>query len=185
MDEALCRRWMVTEVSAFLGEEKKGALLERASAGLREVLTSDGPRDTWALAGLLVEALVAADLVAGRGDYETCWDIGRFIAKREIGPVQAIALKVLRASMIMSLAPGLYSTHFKDAGRVATLPTGDRALVVSFLNFPAPHRALCVGLGGWMEGWLGLRERSSIRIDHVACRCQGLPSCDYAVSWED
>jgi hypothetical protein len=185
MDEALCRRWMVTEVSAFLAEEKRDALLERASAGLREALASDGPRDTWAPAGLLVEALIAADLVAGRGDYAICWDIGRFIAKREIGPVQAIALKVLRASMIMSLAPGLFSTHFKDAGRVATLPTGDRALVVSFLNFPAPHLALCVGLGGWMEGWLGLRERSSIRIHHVACRCQGSPSCDYAVAWED
>ena len=185
MDEALCRRWMVTEVSVFLGEEKKGALLERASAELREILTSDGPRDTWAPAGLLVESLVAADLIAGRGDYTSCWNIGRFIAKREIGPVQAIALKVLRASMIMSLAPGLFSTHFKDAGRVATRSTGDRALVVSFLGFPEPHRALCVGLGGWMEGWLGLRERSSIRVDHVACRCQASPTCDYAVSWED
>lgn len=185
MDEAFCRRWMVTEVSAFLGEEKRGALLEQASADLRAILTSDGPRDTWALAGLLVEALVAADLIAGRGDYSTCWDVGHFIAKREIGPVQAIALKVLRASIIMSLAPGLFTTHFKDAGRVATLPTGERALVVSFINFPTPHPALCLGLGGWMEGFLGLRKRSSIRIEHIGCRCQGLPSCDYAVSWED
>lgn len=176
---------MVREVRAFLGEENEAALLERASPDLRDVLTTDGPRDDWALAGLLVEALVAADLIAGRGDYTTCWNIGRFIAKREIGPVQAIALKVLRASMIMSLAPGLFSTHFRDAGRVATRSTGDRALVVSFLGFPGPHPALCIGLGGWMEGWLGLRDRSSITVDHVACRCQDSPSCDYAVSWED
>jgi len=129
--------------------------------------------------------LVGADRIAGRSDYATCWNIGHFIASREIGPVHAIALKVLRPSMIMSLAPGLFSTHFKDAGRVATLPTGERALVVSFVQFPAPHRALCLGLGGWMEGWLGLRPRSAIHVDHVVCRCQDAPSCDYAVSWED
>jgi hypothetical protein len=176
---------MLTEVAAFLGEERAMPLLERVGSELREALTGNGPRDAWVPTRLLVEAIVAADQIAGRSDYATCWDIGRFIASREIGPVHAIALKVLRPSIIMSVAPSIFSTHFKDAGRVATLPTGERALLVSFLQFPSPHRALCLGLGGWMEGWLGLRPRSAIRIDHVVCRCRDAPSCDYAVAWED
>jgi hypothetical protein len=185
MEETLCRQWMLTEVAAFVGQERAAPFLDQVGSELRDVLASKGLRDTWVPARLLVESIVAADRIAGRGDYATCWAMGRFIASREIGPVHAIALKVLRPSMIMSMAPGIYSTHFKDAGRVATLPTGERALVVSFLQFPAPHPALCLGLGGWMEGWLALRPRSAIRIDHIACRCQDAPSCDYAVAWED
>lgn len=176
---------MVTEVGAFFGSEGTAPLIERAGSELRDVLTNHGSRDAWVPARLLVEAIVAADSIAGRGDYAACWGIGRFIAKKEIGPVYEIALKILRPSMIVSLAPGLFSTHFKDAGRVTTIQTGERALVVSFLQFPDPHPALCLGLAGWMEGWLGLRQRSAISVEHVGCRCQEAPSCDYAVSWED
>lgn len=184
-DQPECKAWLVHEVVRLLGDERRASALEGAGPALRTFLL-DGTRgrDAWVPTSLLVDAIVVADRIAGTGDLALAWELGLRVARGEIGPVHEIALRVLRPSMLMSLAPGLFGTHFRGSGRVAILPTGERSLVVSFTGLPEPHRAHCRALGGWMEGWLGLGARHSIHIEHVVCRCDGASACNYTASWE-
>ena len=184
VDQPESKAWLVHEVVALIGEPERSRLLEAASPSLRGFLM-DGPRgrDAWASLSLLIDALVLADRVAGKGDLQLAWQLGLRIARNEVGPVQEIALRVVRPSMLMSVAPGLFGTHFRNCGRVAIRPSGEHSLTASFTGLSTPHRAHCKALGGWMEGWLGIGRRHSIRVEHVTCRCDGASACDYTAMW--
>src|ERR1043165_5721890 len=114
-----CKAWLVHKVVVLLGEEDRARLLESARAPVRRFVL-DGGRDldSWVPTAFLIEVLVLADSIAGRGDLSTAWQMGLEIAKSEIGPVQEIALRVLRPSLLMAVAPGLFGTHFRNSGRV-------------------------------------------------------------------
>jgi hypothetical protein len=186
MADARIRTKLVGDVLEYLDAEQRERFLVEASPALREALR--GPardRAEWVPIALFGETVVLADRIVGTGDLSSCWGIGLFVAKCEVGPVQSLAMKVLRPSMIISLAPSLFTTHFQDAGRVIIRAAGEHALVVSFLDFPDPKRAQCLVIGGWMQGWLGLGPRRAIRVEHTACRCDRAASCEYSVAWEE
>jgi hypothetical protein len=186
MGEPRSRAWLIDRVLAYLDASQQRRFATEASAPLGVlVATAKRDRPDWVPMSTFTEAIVLADRVAGNGDLSACWKLGRFVATHEVGAVQALAMRVLRPSLIMSIAPGLWSTHFQDAGRVTIRATGDRALIVSFPDSPTPERAHCLAVGGWIEGWLGLGPRKSIRVDHPICRCTGHASCDYTVAWEE
>lgn len=186
MDQGECRGWLVGGVVAWVDAQIEGGLSALASPELAAWLeTPESRRRDWVSTELLVEALVLSDRLAGRGDLSLCRGIGIYVARREVGPVQALALRVLRPPILMSLAPSLWRTHFRDTARVTIRGRGDRDILVSFSEAASPKRPLCLAVGGWIEGWLGLGERTQICVDHVACRCEGETTCDYAVSWEE
>jgi hypothetical protein len=181
-----CRGWLITGVAAWADARADGALYTRASRSLAALLeTPESRRADWVSTELLIEALLLSDTLFGHNDLGLCRGIGFYIAQREAGPVQALALRVLRPPILMSLAPSLWSTHFRDTARVTVRGRGDRDIVVSFSEAESPTRALCLAVGGWMEGWLALGQRSEIRVDHIVCRCEGATTCDYSVTWEE
>jgi hypothetical protein len=141
-------------------------------------------REGWAPLPLFHEALVTADAVSGRGDLEACWHVGRFIAQHEVGAVRSLALKILRPAMVLSLTSSLWQVHYRKAGRAVTNVTGASAIKLSIIDYPTPHRAHCLSVAGWVQGALELGRRRSIRVDKVACRCEGAAACEYHVSWE-
>jgi predicted hydrocarbon binding protein len=69
--------------------------------------------------------------------------------------------------------------------RVTVRGLGDTQIVVTFSGAEETTRPLCLAVAGWMEGFLGLGARRNIRVDHVACVCDGAGTCDYAVTWEE
>lgn len=186
MKHGECRGWLLSGVAEWVEARQSGALSAAASQPLTDWLEQPEARhEDWISTELLVEALVIADRSVGRGDFSLCPGIGIFLATREAGPVHALAMRILRPPILMSLAPSLWNTHFRDTARVTVRGRGDRDIVVSFSDASSPKRPLCLAIGGWMEGWLGLGPRKSIRVDHTACRCEGASTCDYDVSWEE
>jgi hypothetical protein len=181
-----CRGWLLSGVAAYLDEPRHERLLGLASPELRGFLTKpEARRDDWIPLAWIVEALTLADGIAGSGDLALTWKIGAFVAAREVGVVQTLALKLLRPPMIMSLASGLWVTHYRHAGRVVARGRGDRDMLVSFLDVPETSRALCLSIGGWIEGFLGLGPRHDIDVRHVACRGLGAAVCEFSVTWEE
>src|SRR5262245_28299948 len=131
------------------------------------------------------EALSVADAVGAKGDFASCWDIGHFISKHEGGAVRSLALKLLRPSTLLSLSSSLWQVHYKNAGRAVTHVAGPSAIRLSIVDYPTPHRGHCLTVGGWIQGALEMGRRRSIKVAKVACRCDGAPSCDLTVSWEE
>ena len=180
------RTWLITEVAAYLPPDARDPFLRGASAGLRELLgRPPGDRDAWAPLGLFIEALELADRISGRGDLSACWSIGRFTASHEMGVVRSFALKLLRPPAIISLSTSLWSVHYRSAGRAAAQGIGPAKVAVSIVDFPTPHRAHCLAVGGWMQGALELGPRRGIQVAKVSCRCEGAPTCDFHVEWAE
>lgn len=186
MTSARIRTKLLRDAYESLDVDQRRLFSADASPALQEFVVHPAEdRPEWAPMSLFGEAVVLADRVAGKGDFSTCWGIGLFVAKSEIGPVQSLAMKILHPSMVISLAPSLFTTHFQEAGRVSVRATGERALLASFIDFPEPHPAQCLTIGGWIQGWLGLGPRHAVRVEHTSCRCERALSCDYTVAWDD
>jgi hypothetical protein len=159
--------------------------MQEASPELRSAFASArADRDGWSPLGLFHEALVTADAVGGRGDLASCWQIGHFVARHEVGAVRSLALRILRPSMVLSLTSSLWQVHYRNAGRAVTQVAGPGAIRLSVLDYPSPHKAQCLSLAGWIQGALELGRRRAIKVEKIACRCDQAASCDYRVSWE-
>ena len=180
------RSWLVVKVAEYLPPNGRRRLFERAGPELRALLIRQrDAREAWTRLGLFHEALELADALAERGDLASCWDIGRFTAGYELGVVRSFALKMLRPGTTMSLATSLWQVHYRNAGRAVVRVTGPNAVMFSLVDYPSPHRAHCLAVGGWVQGALALGPRRAIEVRKVACRCIGALSCDYAISWEE
>jgi hypothetical protein len=180
------RAWLITDIAHYVPDDARPRFIAGLSPALQTLFTrARGDRNGWAPLSLFIEALEAADRVAGRGDFASCWEIGRSTAKRESGVVRSFALRVLRPTALLSLATSLWSVHYRNAGRAVVRGTGPRGLSFSLVDFPFPHRAHCLAVGGWVQGALELGPRRHINVGKTACRCEGASMCDYEVTWEE
>ncbi len=154
-----------------------------ATPALRDVLTATGkPPGGWVDFELFVEANVLADRLFGAGDLGLVWEMGRFAASHNAGVWKSIFMRHMRPAMLLGITAGLWSSHY-DSGRLASRSTGESSLLVSILDFPSPHRAHCLSIGGWMHGSLELGPRKSIEVRELSCRTTGGTSCDFRLSW--
>lgn len=170
-------------VEARFGTAARQRYRAEASPGLRELLsTTSKPPGGWVDFDLFVEANVLADRLFAKGDLALAWDMGHFAASHNAGVWKSMFMRHLRPAMLLGITAGLWSSHY-DGGRLATRSTGDNSLLVTLLDFPQPHRAHCLSIGGWMQGSLELGPRTNIRVQELSCRRQGGTSCDFRLTW--
>jgi hypothetical protein len=184
--EPRCKGWLLTGVAAYLEPEQRAKLAELAGPELRAFLAqTESRRDDWIPVQWIIEALILSDRIVGTGDLSVAWRIGRFVASREVGIVQQLALRVLRPAVIMSLSSGLWVTHYRNAGRVGARGVSDRDMIITFSDVPEKSRALCLSIGGWIEGFLALGPRTNIVVRHGACMSEGASACEFRVTWDE
>ena len=170
-------------VEAKFGMSGRQRYRDAASPALRDVLsTQTKPPGGWVDFTLFVEATVLADRLFARGDLALAWEIGRFAASHNAGVWKSMFMRHMRPPMLMGISSGLWSSHY-DGGRLASRSTGDTSLMVSLLDFPTPHRAHCISIGGWMQGSLELGPRKDIQVQELSCRAHGATSCDFRLFW--
>jgi hypothetical protein len=172
---------------AYVEKQYGAGALQRyrgsASPPLRELLGATAkPPGGWVDFALFVEATVLADRLFGRGDMALAWEMGRFAASHNAGVWKSIFMRHVRPAMLLGITSGLWSSHY-DGGRLASRSTGDASMLVSILDFPAPHRAHCLSIGGWMQGSLELGPRKNIHVQELSCRLNGGTSCDFRLTW--
>ncbi len=174
---------------AFVAEKFGPGARERyrheASAELRELLVAPSvPRSGWVPFELFAESNELADRLFGKGDLALSWDVGRFAAAHESGVWRNLVMRHLRPAMLISVAAGLWSHHY-DGGRMVTRASGRSSVFMSIVNFPQPHRAHCLSIGGWMQGSLELRPGRNVRVRELTCRAQGASTCSFRADWSE
>ncbi len=172
----------VDYVEQRLGAEALARFREAASPALAPYLTSKVPSG-WAAFDAFVEANVLVDRLFGDGDLRLAWDMGRFAATHNMGMWKAFVYRHVQPSLIMSIAAGLWGQHY-DGGRLATRPLGSSGVAVSIIDFPTPHRAHCLSVGGWILGTAEAGPRRSATVRESACRISGDRLCELLVTWE-
>jgi hypothetical protein len=177
----------VTVRDAFVlerfGLEAQQRYRQAASAGLRRLLLGTDPSD-WVDFGLFVEAIELADRLFDRGKLELAWEMGRFAASHDIGVWKRLIMGRVRPSMFIGLAASVWSHHY-DRGRLLSRARGPTGLHVTLADFPAPHRAHCLSIGGWMLGSLELGPRRNGVVQELCCRAKGDTSCEFRVAWDE
>jgi hypothetical protein len=140
-------------------------------------------RDEWLPIEHLVEATVAIDRLFGTGDLALVWEIGRHSGRMGRGEWTAFAIRHTPLSIILKLAHRVWRYHF-TAGRFVSQSQGS-AVRISIEDFPTPHRAICLAVGGWAEATVELGPRDDIVVKEMSCAARGDPSCIFEARWTD
>ncbi len=171
-------------VLARQGLEARKRYRAEASPALRACLeTARDERGGWVDFSLFVEATVLADRMFGRGDLGLAWDLGRFAASYNLGMWKGLLMRRVSPTTVLSLAASMWSHHY-DGGKLMTRAAGARGVHVTIVDFPTPHRAHCLSIGGWMLGTLELGPRRNILVREASCRALGAPSCEFDLGWD-
>jgi hypothetical protein len=174
-----------TFVEARFGLEARQRFRAAASPPLRELfISSENPKGGWVDFGLFVEATVLADRLFGKGDLALAWEIGRFASGHAAGLWKRLIMRHIRPATVLGLTAGIWSQHH-DGGRLVSRVLGSSGLHVSIVDFPTPHRAHCLSIGGWMQGSLEMGPRRAGQVRELGCRALGAPACDFQLTWEE
>ena len=172
-------------VAERFGEDGRETYRREASSALRELLTAAAPpHGGWVPFDLFVECNELVDRIFGDGDLALSWEIGRFAAGHEAGVWRSLVMRHFRPAMLISVAAGLWSHHY-DGGRMVTRAHGRSSVFMSIVNFPQPHRAHCLSIGGWLQGSLELNPQRASHVTELTCRAQGDDTCSFRVEWTD
>lgn len=142
------------------------------------------PPGGWLPFELLVESVVLADQMFGKGDLALAWDMGVFAATNDLPVWKQLVMKRVNPSTLLTLASSAWSHHY-DRGRLMSRVTGPRGLFITIADFPSPHRAHCLSVAGWMLGSLKMGPRKNAQVRELACRAAGNHSCDFQLNWDE
>ncbi len=168
-------------VAARYGKTAREKFRAAASPELRATLGSTG--DTWVDFRLFVEASELVCSLFGDGNLALAREIGRFGAETNMGTWRTIVHRLLSPKTMLGIAAGLWSHHY-DGGRLVVDATGETAVLMKILDFPAPHRTHCLAIEGWVERTIQLGRPRIVIVRNTACRLDGGTACELEANWE-
>jgi hypothetical protein len=172
-------------VEHHFGIEGRQKFRHAASPELRRFLVANAdPKGGWVDFELFIQATVLVDSLFGEGDLELAWDIGRFASNHAVGVWKRLIMRHVRPATLLGLTAGVWSHHY-DGGRLLSRSLGTHGLHITIADFPRPHRAHCLSIGGWMEGSLLMGPRRNTSVRESSCRARGESTCDFQLSWDD
>jgi hypothetical protein len=172
-------------VETRFGVEAHQRFRMTASPQLRELLTSaQDPKSGWVEFDLFIEATVLADRLFGRGDLALASQIGKFAAGHSAGIWKRLFMRHVSPETVLGMAAGLWSHHY-DGGKMISRAFGATGLHVEIADWPKPHRAHCLSMGGWMEGSLEMGPRKKPALRELSCRALGARTCEFQLTWEE
>jgi len=130
------------------------------------------------LADLLVLVGVAADVLATGRD-QAFEFMGEFAARAHA----ELYGDLLRGAGSNSRVFALWSTQF-DAGGMHRTTEGPGRARVELRDFRSPSRELCLLIGGYIKGTLGLNDVEDIVVEKLGCTVKGDPLCVWRASWK-
>jgi hypothetical protein len=130
------------------------------------------------LEDLLALVGVAADLL-GTGRDQAFEFMGDFAARAHA----EFYGDLLRGTGSSSRVFALWSTQF-DAGQMQRSTEAPGRVRVELLDFKSPSRELCLLIGGYIRGTLGLNDVEDIVVEKLSCTTNGDPVCAWRASWK-
>ncbi|MEX2207789.1 MAG: hypothetical protein WEF50_16310 [Myxococcota bacterium] len=130
------------------------------------------------LEDLLALVGAAADLL-GTGRDQAFEFMGEFAARAHA----EFYGDLLRGSGSSSRVFALWSTQF-DAGQMHRIAEAPGRARVELQEFKSPSRELCLLIGGYIRGTLGLNDVEDIVVEKLSCTTQGQPVCAWRASWK-
>ena len=168
-------------VKQFFGEKGEAALLNAISPEARAMVADGILVSTWYPIDHVIEILVRMDELLGKGDFELARKMGAHTARMALaGGVQQSFAKEHDPAFVLKMGPLLWQQYY-DTGRVEAELLEAESAVSRIIDFGSPHRAICMGMLGWIEEAMGIWGAENVRINESKCRTRGDNICGVAV----
>ena len=129
-----------------------------------------------------VEICETIDRQLGDGTLGLCHELGRYACDANLPTLYKIFFRMADVRYIIRRAAAAWRVNY-DEGSMSVVDEGDH-IVRLRMEVPAPHRAHCLSVRGWI---VRAGELSGARDVHVreACRLEGDPHCQFELTWRD
>jgi len=171
-------------IRKHFGEDDWRRVLEALKPQWRPLLEGDVLMSSWYPLSILIDLSETADRVLAKGDLALCRTIGRETARLALQGVHRSFAREGDPSFVIRVTPLLWSQYY-DSGRSETESTGPSSARTSFHDFAEPHRAICLGILGWLEAANEIWGGRDVRVAEKKCRCWKDDRCEFEMQWTD
>ena len=135
----------------------------------------------WVPFGLQGRLLAAIDEAMGRGDHAKLFEVGSFMAQRDIPRVFRPLLKLGNPGWILEVSTRMWR-FYHSSGRWEIQRTPVTVLA-TLHDHPAAHEAFCATFVGWLTNAVQMSGGYDVMVDHPVCHARGAPNCVFTVRW--
>ena len=158
---------------------------QRVIAELPEDLRAEFPvflETRWYPFEFLVTVTETIDRVLGKGDLALAYEMGRFNCDHNLTTLMRLVFKFGNVGWLLDRASKAWSTQY-DAGemQVVRKKVGEE-VVVELRDHPAPSRAQCLAIKGWMVRAAEVSGEDRIVCGEL-CRAAGDDVCRFTFRW--
>jgi hypothetical protein len=137
---------------------------------------------SWKPEKLFIDLITTADKILGKGDYQLCHDIGRYIAQQSVSTIYKIFIRINTPTFVIKRAPTFWRQLHNHGSLEVTQSSRDHATIL--LHDEVSHsKAFCRGLIGFFERILELCGAKNISIT-VRCQPNKNNYCEFNGRWE-
>ncbi len=180
--KGLVLRARMDYIEKHFGEEALARVIEQLPPESRAVLDREIMVSSWYPLAALTDMAVALDRLHGRGDLATCREMGRNAAQMALQGVHRSFAKENDPAFVLRMAPLLWGQYY-DSGRSEVESTGKNSAVTRIFEFEEPHRAICLGVVGWMEAAIQIWGGLLSHVEETRCRVRGDECCEFMIRW--
>jgi hypothetical protein len=131
----------------------------------------------WYPFDLLMDVMTVTDRVLGNGDLSRCYEMGAYSCEQNLTGIYRMFFRFGSIKFILGRAAKAFRSQY-DAGEMQKLDSEDRTAVLRLVDFPAPHRAHCLAIKGWMVKAAELTGDEIMEITET-CRALGDEHCQW------
>src|SRR5262249_20378403 len=117
----------------------------------------------------------------GQGDLSLCYEIGRYACDVNLTTLYRIFFRIGSVPFIIRRAAAAWRVNY-DQGELAVVSETDEAVCLGMAGGPAPHRAHCLSVKGWIVRATEISGGDVVEQEE-RCRLLGDPECEFQFRW--
>lgn len=168
-------------------EERAGVdgyrrFVDALSPATRALLDARILASGWYPFSAFIEICEVIDDQLGAGDLALCHELGRYGCDANLPTLYKIFFRMADVRYIIRRAAAAWRVNY-DEGSMTVVAEGDHVVTLR-MEVPAPHRAHCLSVRGWIVRAGELSGAKDVRVDE-SCRLHGDPHCQFELRWRD
>ncbi len=156
-------------------------LLAEMSPELRALCDAGFLVNGWYPFSAFIELTTLLDRLWGRGDYELCYEIGRYACDVNLPTLYRIFFRIGSVPFIVRRAAAAWRVNY-DEGELLVVEQTDESARLHIRGVPQPHRAHCQSVRGWIVRAAEI-SGGEVTEQSERCRTLGDPECELFFRW--
>jgi hypothetical protein len=136
----------------------------------------------WYPFAAFIDICEVIDRQLGAGDLALCHELGRHGCDANLPTLYKIFFRMADVLYIVRRAAAAWRVNY-DEGSMSVVGEGDHVVTLR-MEVPAPHRAHCLSVRGWIVRAGELSGAKDVRVAE-SCRVLGDPHCQFELRWRD